>query len=206
MPWAPEYATATELAAYVRIDDTLDDVQIGLAIAAASRAVDDATGRQFGLDDAPTARYYTARFDYAVRRWGVDLDDLTDDTSVTVMVDDNGDGMYDVEVTDYRLAPVNAAAKGRPWTRLEVSPHADVDMPTTAYAVEVNAAFGWQTVPDTVKKATLLQASRFLQRRDAPFGIAGSPDQGSEIRLLARVDPDVHVMLAPYRRHRLKVG
>jgi hypothetical protein len=50
-------------------------------------------------------------------------------------------------------------------------------------------------VPPTIKLATQLQASRWLKRRDAPFGIAGSPELGSELRLLAKLDPDVEVLL-----------
>jgi len=61
-------------------------------------------------------------------------------------------------------------------------------------------------VPTTVKQATLLQASRVFARREAPFGVAGSPDMGSELRLLEKVDPDVAVMLVPYVRNRVKVA
>jgi hypothetical protein len=72
--------------------------------------------------------------------------------------------------------------------------------------VQVTATWGWTAVPATIKKATLLQASRFYKRRDAPFGVAGSPDMGSEMRLLAKVDPDVEVMLGDYRRKWGAVG
>lgn len=53
-------------------------------------------------------------------------------------------------------------------------------------------------VPSTIKLATLMQAGRWAKRRDAPFGIAGSPETGSEMRLLAKLDPDVEVMLGGY--------
>jgi hypothetical protein len=66
--------------------------------------------------------------------------------------------------------------------------------------VEVRATFGWTAIPDLVISATLLQAGRFASRRDSPYGIAGSPDTGSELRLLDKVDPDVAVMLAPLTR------
>lgn len=56
-----------------------------------------------------------------------------------------------------------------------------------------NAQFS--PVPSMVKLATQLQASRWAKRRDAPFGIAGSPEMGSELRLLARLDPDVEILL-----------
>ena len=45
----------------MHITDTDDDVQIALAVTAASRAIDRRTNRQFGLVAAPEARYYTAR-------------------------------------------------------------------------------------------------------------------------------------------------
>ena len=49
MAWAPAYATATELKAFVRIDDSFDDAEIGLALEGASRVIDKATDRQFGV-------------------------------------------------------------------------------------------------------------------------------------------------------------
>jgi hypothetical protein len=66
----------------------------------------------------------------------------------------------------------------------------------------VTAVWGWTAVPTSVKQATLLQASRFHKRRHAPFGVAGSPEMGSEIRLLSRVDPDVSVALRDFNRLR----
>jgi hypothetical protein len=56
-------------------------------------------------------------------------------------------------------------------------------------------------VPDGVVLACLLQASRWYKRRDAPFGIAGSDLMGAAMRLAAKVDPDVAVLLSTYRRH-----
>jgi hypothetical protein len=53
-----------------------------------------------------------------------------------------------------------------------------------------------------VLAAAKLQCARWNFRRDAPAGVAGSPDQGSEIRLLSRLDPDVAVSLAGLSRPR----
>lgn len=55
------------------------------------------------------------------------------------------------------------------------------------------------TVPAGVNTATLIQAARFFKRRDSPYGVAGSPEMGSELRLQAKLDPDVYVMIKPYR-------
>lgn len=186
MAWAPDYAEASDLTAYTRIPDESDDAQIALALSTSSRAVDRYCGRQFGLVAAPEVRYYKALFDRNRRKWTVQIDDLMTTTGLLL------DGE---PVVSPVLLPRNAAAKGRPWTELVLDTEpADVD------EVAVTARWGWTTVPVSVKYATLQQAARFLKRRDAPFGVAGSPDAGSEIRLLAKVDPDVAVALNPFVR------
>lgn len=200
MAWAPDYATDTELKAYLHITDTDDDAEITLAIAAASRAIDRHTNRQFGLVGSPEARYYTAGYDRKLCRWYVDIDDLMTETGLEIVADIDDDGTYDDAITEFALRPANAAVESRPWTRIYVRPGNAVRPNGNDGGVKVTARWGWTTVPDTVKQATLLQASRFFKRRDAPFGVAGSPELGSELRLLAKVDPDVAVALGPYVR------
>lgn len=185
MAWAPSYVEVDDLADFVRIDDNDDDAQLALAIAAASRAIDRLCRRQFGLVAAPEARYYRPRWDRRRCAYVVDTDDLM--TVTGLLVDDEA-------VASPVLLPRNAAANGRPWTTLELG------TTTPASEVEVTARWGWTAIPDTVKEACLLQGSRVFARRGAPFGIAGSPDSGSEMRLLAKVDPDVAVSLEDYRR------
>lgn len=201
MAWEPDYCTSTELKDYVRITDSVDDAQVALAITAASRAVDRATRRQFGSVSPAVARYYTARFDAHRLRWVVDIDDVMSTSGFAVAVDTDADGTFPDAIIDYQLAPRNAAADGRPWTLLVVGADSDVQ-PSTALVegVRVTAPWGWTSVPTTVKQATLLQASRLLARRNSPYGIAGSPETGSELRLLARLDPDVELTVRTYRR------
>lgn len=202
MPWAPAYATNAELKSLLRIPalDTEDDAELGLAIESASRAVDDATNRQFGKVAAAEARVYTAKYDRWRSRWSITIDDLMDDTGLVINVDDDDDQIYDQAVDAFRLYPFNAAERGRPWTRILVK-SASTTLPTAAEGtVQVSALWGWTAVPETIKEATLLQASRFFQRRNAPFGVAGSPEMGSELRLLQKVDVDVGVMVRPFIR------
>jgi hypothetical protein len=200
MTWAPDYVTAEELAAFVRVGDTDDETQMGLAISAASRAIDRTTRRQFGLVAVAEARSYTARRDPARDRWSVPIDDLMTDEGLAVAFDSGDDGTYASPITLHVLRPVNAAQKTRPWTELVVRPSSSVQPTGLESGVRVTARWGWSTVPDAVKEACLLQASRILARRDSPYGIAGSPEAGSELRLLAKVDPDVEVALSDYRR------
>jgi hypothetical protein len=196
----PVYASLAELRAFARITDvtdTGDDVFLSMALEAASRAVDEATDRQFGSLSSAAARYYTATFDPVVGRWRIPIDDLMDVTGLVVKADMDWNDVYETTITDYRLWPLEAAGLGRPWNTIVFGPFAALAY--TAGAFEVTAKWGWSAVPDTIKNATLLQASRFYKRRDSPYGIAGSPDMGNELRLLAKLDPDVAVMVQPFR-------
>lgn len=195
MAWAPDYCTVDELSSYVRIDDAEDDVELAHAIAAASRSIDDHTNRQFGKVAAAEERTYWARPDYDRGYWVVDTDDYQTVTNLVVEVDGNA-------VATYVKEPLNAASKGRPWTRIAFTGDSEAQPTTHPHEVVVTALWGWTAVPATVKQATLLQASRFFKRRGAPFGVAGSPEMGNELRLLAKVDPDVAVTLKGYMRTR----
>lgn len=200
MAWAPSYAESDDLKDYVRVDDDIDDAQVSLAIAAASRAIDLAANRQFGVVDTPSARYYTASWDRARRRWFVEIDDLATTSGITVAYDTLGDSSYSAAITAYDIGPRNAVDKGDVWTELVIRqtstqlPGVEVD------GVKITATWGWPAVPDTIKMATLLQASRVLARRSSPFGISGSPDMGGEMRLLNKLDADVDLMIRSYKR------
>lgn len=188
MAWSPDYATVEELRDYVRIPDSADDVELALAIAAASRAIDQACNRQFG--NFTGSRIYTAVWDFRTCRWVVRIDDATAVTAVAA--DWRRDGGFDTEVTDWVMGPVNQGL----YTELTVRG----SLPDYPDAIRVTGSFGLPEVPGPVKMACLLQAARLFKRRDSPYGIAGSPEMGSELRLLAKVDPDVEVILRPYRR------
>lgn len=198
MPWQPDYATTAELKAYVRVSDSVDDAEIGFALAAASRSIDQFTNRQFGQTTSED-REYTACWDRHRSRWTIDIDD-TVTIAPTVVFDDDDDQVFDQTITVIRMFPFNAPDVSFPFTKIIVDPDSAV-IPTEAEgAVRVTALWGWAAVPTAIKQATLLQANRILKRRDAAFGVAGSPDIGSELRLLDKLDPDVAVAIRPYQR------
>lgn len=207
MAWAPDYITSDELADYLRIKDAdldlPDETQLEDACTGASRAVDEHCGRQFGLVAAPELRYYKARWSKTRQGWIVVVDDFQTTTGLALALDSAEDGTY-LGVLDLTYAvklPVNAGQRGRPWEALLIRYASPVRPRGSAYEVGVTARWGWLNgVPRTVVLGTKLQASRFDFRRDSPAGVAGSPDQGSELRLLAKLDPDVATSLRAYRR------
>lgn len=201
MAWQPDYCTAAELKTHLRIGDTVDDTELGICITAASRAIDKACNRQFG--SASQTRVYTGHCEYVDGRIAVPVDDVMTTSGLGVKLDQGQDGTYEQTLTyqtDFDLWPWNAASDGIPWTHVVWRPTAAVYPAGFATELQVTATFGWTAVPTIVKNACLLQASRFFVRRDSPYGVTGSPDAGSELRLLERLDPDVAMMLASVRR------
>ena len=197
MAWAPDYASAAELKALLRIpsSDTVDDTELALAVTAAARAIDRATQRQFGVVAAAEARTFDATWSREHGRWKATIDDLMTSTDLDVVASGSS-----LASSAFELRERNAPQKGQPWVRILTD---QATAPVSGFGpctLEITAIWGWTAVPATIKQACLTQASRLFKRRDAPFGVAGSPDMGSEIRLLAKVDPDVEVMTRSYRR------
>lgn len=201
MAWAPSYITGDELKEFIRVEsgDTVDDALCELYAAAASRSIDAHCNRQFGLVAAPVAYVARAWADRARGVWVADVPDLMTTVGFTVEVADG-------TVATYALEPGDAALRGRPWTRVVIDP-ATAEYVPAADDVRVTATgrWGWTAVPEAVTLAARLQGSRFSVRRDSPFGVAGSPTDGTELRLLSKLDPDVAVALRGLVRTR-RVG
>jgi len=190
------YCTLSDLKTSLGIDDIQDDTSLEAAIMAASRMVDDYTGRFFykdGTTGAPVTRYYTAQ-DW----WTTNVDDIIHISEIAT--DDNFDQLYTTvwATSDYMVEPVNNPRRGWPWTRL-LAIGAYIFPFNLPQSVRVKGVWGWSSVPYEVQMATKIQAARLFVRRQSPFGIAGSPDIGT-VRLGSRLDPDVEVLLRPFRK------
>lgn len=185
MAWAPDYVTAEGLRSYLRIDDSADDVFLALWATTVSRNIDSFCGRQFGRVAMVEAREYATVYDRHLGCYIATIDDVQSVASMIVLDPDA------VEIDDYTLEPVNASQKGRPYERIAT---------TVAGPLTISALWGWTDVPAAVKTGAYLQAARLAARRDSPFGIAGSPSEQGEIRLLAQLDPDFRTALKPFVR------
>jgi hypothetical protein len=179
---------------------TYADQDITLAINAASRGIDSATSQRFYLDaDATQIRYYSPT---SFRR--LEIDPLA---VLTTLAIDRGNtatfGETWTQGTDFVLDPLNAAADYRPFERILVRALSGRWLPAGYdQSVKVTGQFGWAVIPEDIKAATSLLAARLLRRlREAPFGIVTAGiDQGVAMRI-ARTDPDVYSLIAPYNRH-----
>lgn len=192
------YCTLAQLKARLDIYDFQDDTILEAVVQGVSRSIDAMTGRRFYSTTADETRYYTAEFGDVLY-----TDDLLSIT--TLQTDDDGDRTYENTwaATDYDLLPDNAVLDGKPYTRIELAPYGDYAFPEgVRKGVKITGRFGYNATdshPDVVREACLIQAARIFKRKDAPFGVTGSPEMG-QMQPIAKIDPDVELMLLGVKR------
>lgn len=174
------------------------DLDLDLACAAASRAIDAFCGRRFYTTVNDEARLFTPP-DFEIDRIPV-IDTIS---VTTVKADQDGDGTFEETwaASDYVLTPTNADLDGRPYQYLAIRPSSSRAFPRGIVGgVEITGKFGWAEPPFEVTQAAVILASQLLQRsRIAPWGVVPQQlDSGTSLRI-AVVDPQVRGLLTPYR-------
>jgi hypothetical protein len=67
--------------------------------------------------------------------------------------------------------------------------------------IQVTARWGWAAIPPAVEDACMIQAAHLFRRKDTPDGIAGGfGNEFGVVRVSRFIDPDVEMLLAPYRK------
>ncbi len=196
MPVVNGYTTAVDVQNALGLGTaviTPDTAEIESAIGAVSRTIDDYCGRFF-YSAAGTVLFTATDPLYA---------ELPGDWSAitSITIDDGNTGTPSIVLSstlDYRL-DTNKDFIGWPSTGIIITTFGSHSFPVgITEGVKVIGTRGWAAIPAAVAQACLLQTVRIHSRRSVPFGVAGSPD-GGIIRLLSRLDPDVELMLRPYR-------
>lgn len=189
------YASLSQVKAALRLQDSVDDSIIQIALNAADEAIDAWCGRTFGTaGTADATRYYAAgKPDY------VEIDDCTAITEVATSTD----GATWTTTTDYQAEPLNGMADGMPWpyTRLRTTNNAYWPNRNGIQTVRVTGRFAFGYVPDSAIQAAILTTVFLFRRSDSPLGVAGWGDVGA-IRVQRAIDPTAEVLLTPYRKYR----
>jgi hypothetical protein len=191
------YTTLNEVKDSLNLDDSIENAALELAIATASRMIDDYCGRFFykdGTEAAPATRYYTPTDFYTVQ-----VDDFVSLSEIAT--DDNFDQLYQTiwTASDRMFEPVNNPSRGWPLSRI-LAVGSYVFPANLPQSVRLKGIFGWSSVPYEVRTAAKIQASRLFLRNQSPFGIAGNTDMGT-VRLAAKLDADVEALLRPMRKN-----
>jgi hypothetical protein len=155
------YATLAELKAALGVTGTADDATFAIALAGASRLIDEQCGRTFGLGVSET-RTFIAYSGTPILRIG-------DVVSVSAVATVASEVTTALESTAYRLGPADRRT-GWPYDHLVLTgggtPVWWSSLPTT---VQVTGVWGWSAVPEDVKLACIQMAARWYRAAQAGF-------------------------------------
>jgi len=198
------YATPSELADHLGWTDNVTGgvvvsgevtAKMTRILVAASDVVDRDTRREFTTSSSMTRDLMS---------YGGDLLWVPDLVSVSaIQVDDNADGTYETTLSaaDYQLHQQFNAPATWPY---EYIARFDDYWPRPEYSdrlrrvVRVTGVWGWPSVPDAIKQATLLLAARHLQRGQSALGFQALQDFGGfGIR---STDPDYLMLIDRYTK------
>lgn len=188
-----DYATLAELKTHLRVTNNADDTELQSKLTAASRRVDKDTGRPhgYGLDNSTSQRIYTPQHESLLL-----VDDIATATALVVEVGRNT-SWTTIDSNSYNLLPENAVTDGRAIEVIELV-YGSWPINTPMQQVRVTATWGWPSVPDDIKAATLLVAARLFRRKDSPEGTRGSTELGQ--LYVSRYDPDYDWLIGAYIR------
>lgn len=167
-------------------DDDSRDALLNLNREAASRRIDNTTGRRFWLDTVATER------SLAVRGRTRDGKILIPDVGELVTVSTGWSGTYYERGTETYEAYTNADGD----TEWAITGLISVGSGWGLQNVRINAKWGWPAIPPTIQQAAVLQAIRLATRPDSPEGITGGAEWGAIS--VARADPDVRDLIKAY--------
>jgi len=187
------YAALSDVKAALRIQDSVDDSLLEMAIESASRLIDGYTYRYF-YNAGTATRNFVAEDSYLTI-----IDDLISISELKT-TDEIGSEYVTWTAADYQLQPVNGRIDGLsvPYTSILSTDNLLFNNQGEQALVRVTGVCGWSAVPIAIKQATIIQSSRIYKRLDSPLGVAGFGDLGA-IRVGRSLDPDVEQLVMPYR-------
>jgi hypothetical protein len=197
------YCTQDELKGFVGIPttDTADDTLLDDAINAASRQIDAYCSRYFYQDASASARVFFTNHPY-----NLNVDDISTTTGLVIKYDDTDNGTYEVTVpsTDYQVLPLNGVVggiTGNPYYTIQLISDSNYEWPLDISSnrprAEITAKWGYASVPEQIRQATLMLASELFAMRNAPLGVAGVGDFGV---VSVQQNREVTKLIAPFRK------
>jgi len=197
------YVTLAQVIAELGTSSIADkDTRIEQAVEAASRQIDDYTGRRFWQDPTVAAREFYADDADELESTPTAVLDISTATGLIVKLDDNDNGTWSTTLTigtHFLLTPRNAAADGEPFTGIRLVdsgyrfPRSSSDRP----GVQITAKFGFPSVPTAIAQACLIQSVLLYKATDAAMGGLSFGD-GAFMRVRGGLNPVAQSLVDRY--------
>ncbi|MBA7602022.1 hypothetical protein ES703_09107 [subsurface metagenome] len=194
-----DYCTLDEVKSELDITSEENDDMLQGMIGQAKEFIDNFCDRQF--DTIAATRYFDGAGPLLF------IDDLTSISggSDGIFLDEDGDGTFAttaMTATDYILYPLNDTPK----TIARISPNSNYSGFASGIkkGVKIVATWGYgSTVPELIRRASIIQVCRWFKRKDSAFGdVIGTSELGT-ISMYKGLDPDIAQIFKPYKRWRM---
>ena len=172
-----------------------DDVELLRQLTAVSRYIEFQCGQCFTKDAAAVARVFMG--DGTNQLW---LDENLAVSPTSVKFDSSQDGTYATTVTTFELWPYNAARgpEVKPWRRIDLPSWGSYTSFPAGQRVQVTAQWGWATVPEAVRQATV-QLTAIL-RLESPRATSSIDELGRVVGMSPLGRGIIDELLATYPR------
>lgn len=205
-----DYCTAAEVKAAMPDGSwsTTYDTLLALIVTRASRAIDRYTMRAPGAFyvSADVTQYFDGNGTTKLRIGELAAAPTSVAVAETGIVDGaagTGGSYTTWSASDYLLWPYNAPNDNEPYRRLDINLLNGSQAVWYPFpkAVKIVGKFGYATtVPDDIKQAAIIQASRWFKRGQQAFQDTGAVQELGQLRYTQKLDPDVAALLGFLRR------
>lgn len=208
----PDYVTAAMVRAYMPTNEvatsTVWDADVTTLCTNCSRAFDTLTFREpgaYAVSDDST-RYFDGipctATDFITMLLTGELAALT-----SVSIAPSGGSSYSSLLADnYWLWPYNAAAEGKPYSRIDLNPDGGAVKlwPSRPHSIQVVGKFGYsQSAPADVQEAILLYIVRILRKAQQNYQDVGAMLDSGVVMIGMKTDHDLQELILMYRRPKL---
>lgn len=209
MPVNDAYETAANYRAAINKVDTGQDGAILTDLTAVTRYMERHLGRFFTKDASAVDRDYIAQgsgpvypeaenpYRYVSGANVLYVDDMAA-APVSVLVDDNDDGVPETAYTAYQLLPLNATKgpEARPYTALQLADWSSHQVWPPHRLVRVNAVFGWPAIPESIKRACIHLTA--ILRLETPRAQRAVSDTGEILGASTEARGIIRDLMKPY--------
>lgn len=203
------YCTVDQARAWVGFNDSIDDGELAVALAAAELTINTYCGGQrFELDATATARTFPVT-STGVVDLGARGAVIGNTTGMLVATDVNDDGLYSTAwaASDWFTEPYDGigpdGSTGWPITRVVSTGNLWFPTGTTRPGVKITARWGWAVTPAPVSLACRMLTVAWHHRRAT---IAGQGGFEGFFTSTLHDDTTIQDLLAPYRHGTAIVG
>ena len=187
------YCTLGEIKEELGVESSEHDNILQAMIGQVKEIIDNYCNRSF--DTVEETRYFDGAGSMLF------IDDLLPTDDITISLDLDGDGEYEVTMddSDYVLCPLNKTPKT--WIATRSRGTYSSFAKGIRAGVEIEGTWGYDaTVPESIRRAAIMITSRLWKRKATAYASVVASTELGPFEVFRGLDADIVMILSPYRK------